>query len=467
MIKKLLTATNLAGLGVALFAICGALIAFGGDPDLSTSVTEKSCKDHFDQNPAKNLQDDDKNGVLRIMGVWPERTQLGGSLCVAAAGIASLESAGALNNVFQRKRGEMQLRVAEFERAQKAVTQKLDEAQKLDTQIDEAVAASRPLDELRRKQTELNAQLEGLIKKAGTEEQKYRQALTEQEAARTAAEKGPALVKVTLFLGGKRANNLTLNAFARPDVQYLVFKLDPAVDATSEAGQFWRDVLGGTTNAVDGQSKDDRYRVFDIGLSRQESSTAPELSVQPPVNLLIYRLWLVGLGGAAALCLMAAFSLQARSTSLLRDHDAVDPATGLPQGPYSLARSQMAMWGALVFFGFIYIWLTLGHVNGILNEKLLLLLGITAATGLIAVQITNAQGVADTVSSGSFWKDILQSGSAPQIHRIQMVAWSLLLAVIFSWYVITTFTFMQFDTNLLIMMGFVGGTYLGFKPSEN
>ncbi|MCP4562277.1 MAG: hypothetical protein GY873_40425 [Bosea sp.] len=472
LIKKLPLAAMLSVLGLLLFAICSFFVVYGADSDLSQKVTEETCKKHFNGKLPQTPPNGAENGVLRIVGVWPERVELGGSLCVAAAGIASQDGAAALNNTLQGKRAEALVRAANFERAQNAVRPKLDESQDLDKQIEEAVAAGRPVDDLRKKQAELSRQLEGLVKKASTEEQKYRQILSEQEAARAAVEKGPDVVKTVLFFGGKRANDLAFNALARPDIQYLVFRLQPATDAASETGKFWRDVLGGSTDAVAGQSWYDRYRVLDVGLSRRENSSGPEPSQEPhSISVLIYRSWLVGLGATAALCLMVAFALQARSTTLLRDHDAKG-ADGGPTAPYSLARSQMAMWGALVFFGFIYIWLVLGHINGILNSELLLLLGITAATGLIAVPITNAQNAEaraqgePTKTTGSFWKDILQSGSAPQIHRIQMVAWSLLLAVIFTWNVITSFSFIKFDTTLLIMMGFVGGTYLGFKPTE-
>jgi len=48
-----------------------------------------------------------------------------------------------------------------------------------------------------------------------------------------------------------------------------------------------------------------------------------------------------------------------------------------------------------------------------------------------------------------------------------MMIWTSIMAAIFAWNVVWNFVFVNFDTNLLLLMGLVSGTYLGFKPKEN
>ena len=44
-----------------------------------------------------------------------------------------------------------------------------------------------------------------------------------------------------------------------------------------------------------------------------------------------------------------------------------------------------------------------------------------------------------------------------------MAAWTLILGAIFLWTTLTSFSFPNFDANLLVMAGIVNGVYLGFK----
>ncbi len=51
--------------------------------------------------------------------------------------------------------------------------------------------------------------------------------------------------------------------------------------------------------------------------------------------------------------------------------------------------------------------------------------------------------------------------------RIQMFAWTLILGIIFIWSVVYKLSFPVFDTDLLVLIGFVNANYLGFKFPEN
>jgi hypothetical protein len=94
----------------------------------------------------------------------------------------------------------------------------------------------------------------------------------------------------------------------------------------------------------------------------------------------------------------------------------------------------------------------------------LVLLGISATTGLAAVSLNSDKDKESR--TGGFFADIFNDGDGPKVHRIQAIAWTVLLGVIFVWNVFWNFTFVNFDTKLLLLMGVVSGMYLGFKWKE-
>jgi len=65
-----------------------------------------------------------------------------------------------------------------------------------------------------------------------------------------------------------------------------------------------------------------------------------------------------------------------------------------------------------------------------------------------------------------FWTDILADETGPQLYRLQTVIWTIILGLIFVWHVVYNFRFVDFDTNLLILMGISHSLYLGFKARD-
>src|SRR5262249_11714691 len=110
----------------------------------------------------------------------------------------------------------------------------------------------------------------------------------------------------------------------------------------------------------------------------------------------------------------------------------------------------------------IFLWLTLGLYLNVITAGILVLLGINGATGLAAVAIDSAS----QNTTRGFFTDITSDSTGPQLHPIQVVAWTLILAAIFTWNVVWNFMFVNFDTNLLLLMGIANAMYLGFKPKE-
>ncbi len=208
----------------------------------------------------------------------------------------------------------------------------------------------------------------------------------------------------------------------------------------------------------------------------------------------------LGLTLAALLCL-------ARRTDLIRD--AGPASTPGRRKPYSLARTQMAVWFYLIFSAYVAIWLVTSDLNTI-TQSVLGLLGISAGTALGGALIDNqkrdqAAGqlaqlnaatprpadaaasfppgapaanlpITDTARqlqdkldpgvSAGFLRDILSDGDGFSLHRFQILAWTLALGVIFIATAYNTLRMPEFSATLLGLMGISSGTYLGFKVPE-
>jgi hypothetical protein len=197
------------------------------------------------------------------------------------------------------------------------------------------------------------------------------------------------------------------------------------------------------------------------------------------------------------------FWLCVRSPALLRDK---------PDGSYSLAKSQMAWWGLIVALSFSGVWFVVGTMEAIPNE-VLILLGISATTGWLAPmagassvsnamadltaqqqQVQAAATVAATQAQPTdahtdqlkaigdrmlrttarthlqrvegFLRDICSDGDGVSVHRVQAVAWTFILGVVFVCEVTTVISMPVFSTNLLLLLGISNGTYLTLKTKE-
>jgi len=53
-----------------------------------------------------------------------------------------------------------------------------------------------------------------------------------------------------------------------------------------------------------------------------------------------------------------------------------------------------------------------------------------------------------------------------QLQRIQIIAWTVILALIFFWNVLSKLTLTSFDANLLVLTGIANGVYVSLKPQE-
>jgi hypothetical protein len=263
---------------------------------------------------------------------------------------------------------------------------------------------------------------------------------------------------ITLFLNDVRTSMVVkANAVSRP--QLLIYQFGEHDNATSDAAKFWRGLLAGKTTggAIE----------LSVGVSKSQSSS-PE-AVGSSVKLQVYLFWIVVIGAGSMVCLVAAFTIFAANSTILRDSGLKDDANGQPVGTYSLGRTQMALWLGLSVAGFIFLWLTLGFYLNVITNAILVLLGINGVTGLAAILIDKPSDPTKApvpAKSKGFLADITCDSEGAKLQRIQILIWTCILAIIFTWNVVWNFVFVDFDTNLLLLMGIASSTYLGFKTQE-
>jgi hypothetical protein len=162
-------------------------------------------------------------------------------------------------------------------------------------------------------------------------------------------------------------------------------------------------------------------------------------------------------------------------TEILKDTSAL--ANGKP---YSLSRTQLALWTVIIFCCFIYLW---GKEDMIISDKLklgrtaLILLGISTATTALGrtidgsdekkLQAGNVQSLHQNNPTEGFLWDILSDKDGISIHRFQNVIFSIVLMAAFVIHVAEKSLMPEFDDTLLILSGVSSVGYLGVKLSEN
>ena len=198
------------------------------------------------------------------------------------------------------------------------------------------------------------------------------------------------------------------------------------------------------------------------------------------------------------------------TTDIVRD-SGPEPRPGKMR-PYSLGRCQMAFWFFLILASANFIWwFTSDPASMIFPASVLALMGISSLTTLsaVGVEIANpntarlariealrqrlpdettiaaiqAKPAAsrtpdeqtkltdveefDKLTATRGWRDLLFSNDTPALHRLQMIVWTLVLAVAFLFSVGYSLKMPDFDASLLLLMGITNFTYVGFKIPEN
>lgn len=82
---------------------------------------------------------------------------------------------------------------------------------------------------------------------------------------------------------------------------------------------------------------------------------------------------------------------------------------------------------------------------------------------LTAEKITAVEAAAKLAKSEGWVRDILSETNGVSFHRFQMLAWTLVVIVIFVAEVYRTLIMPEIDATLLALMAISSGTYIGFK----
>jgi hypothetical protein len=484
----------------AALAFFSLLACVGRNYYLHQGPTEP-CTNAAPLLPEESTVQDDE-GTLRIVRVPKGEIAVGQPVCAVVAGVAPALGAERLadevdhaKRAYETKKGELfeatkNSNAAATHAAEAKVKAHQSELNKAATAADDKKAAE---------QADTDAATSSSVEQQLLAA--YKQVDAEYKAAVTAFAEGLPPVELTPFLDHHRATQ-GIKVQASPKQQAISFDFG-SPNSTPEIAKFWQDVLSGGTHNGSGKKQ------FMLGLARNGSENSETRDNNSVVTVRIYDGWSLGTGMAAVLFLIASIVLLATQTTLLRNNaslitgvdiqeskDALnvaklDAATkqvtgdqvkaaiavkaaeanliadykeGRPNGAWSLGRVQMAIWMVIVLAGFLFFWLTFGEYKNVVNLSILTLLGLNSATGLLAVSIEGVRN--DAAKSRSFFSDILNDGDGPQLQRIQVILWTVVLAVIFLWNIGYNFIFTEFDTYLLLLMGIAQSTYLGFKPNE-
>jgi hypothetical protein len=250
--------------------------------------------------------------------------------------------------------------------------------------------------------------------------------------------------ELVLFLAGRPMPGLTAYPPTDPARDTIFFVLERTADNYEE----WTSLLGRPPlHAVK----------INVSVGFDDSYPLPS-SIKVPFRAIPEgwaSFWLVLMLVFGAIVLWAG-----RYTAMLRDGSG-------RSAMFSLARVQLTFWTFLVLGSFMFIGMITGDYLNSMNEKVLALMGISAGTALGSSIIdngtsgTNAQYV--YLSTGSWWRDILSDGTDVSIHRFQMVAWTIVLGIVFLHQVYSKLSMPDLPATLLGLMGLSAGTYLGLK----
>jgi hypothetical protein len=221
--------------------------------------------------------------------------------------------------------------------------------------------------------------------------------------------------------------------------------------ATVQTDKAWQTLLRDPLARTDKRFE----RPVEVAILNGDGSRAAALVL--PMRLLDAQRLLVGVLAVLGACVLLGYGIF--RSGMLRD-------SGVPVGggerPFSLARTQMVWWFAIVFFSYVVLWLVTMDLPTI-PSVVLGLIGLSGATALAAAALDQGKPVP---SSRGFWTDISTDAQGVTLPRVQQIAWTFLFGMVFINRVLNGLAMPDFDSSTLALMGISAGAYLGFKVPE-
>lgn len=245
----------------------------------------------------------------------------------------------------------------------------------------------------------------------------------------------------------------------------------------------------------------------DVGIAGQQNALATATGQPLQATLVLVRLWGLIVGFVFLLAVICAMVALGSATDFLRDSQptnfggAVGANNAPLRRPFSLSQSQMAWWFALVIAAFIFLYFLTGDFNTLTAQALTLVgIGTGTALGAVMVEKTKTDPVqqdfanvltriaqleaaaaapavlnpvyakrdelAGKLASSNFIVDTLTDVNGVSLHRFQIMAWTVVIGVVFCIEVYRNLALPTFDGTILAILGISAGTYLGFKIPE-
>ena len=277
-------------------------------------------------------------------------------------------------------------------------------------------------------------------------------------SANAAIVQGAGVRRIALFINDERAPVAVRTVRGTAAPQTVTFTLAGDGGTSGETSGYWRRLLGqpsaaGIVPIVLGIAEEGQP----LPAATIRATPVRNGGVSSQIGLRVFRPGLMWLAGTGLVLMLAGIAGLARSTALLRDGRS-------RYSRYSLARVQMAWWFAATIAGFAYIWLVTGQYQGVIGSATFVLLGIAGATAGAARVVDGPKTRSEPLSRG-FFADIA-GAERIELHRLQIIAWTIVLGGIYVWNVLADFTLTDFDANLLALAGVVNGVYVGLKTQE-
>lgn len=222
--------------------------------------------------------------------------------------------------------------------------------------------------------------------------------------------------------------------------------------------QLWGALLQSTPEDRDGFK---RKVSINLGLYQEETKKLSIVTNEKDFSIILVReKWLWTVIGLLVILTLIFFGLAVKS-DIVRD-TCYSPPPG-KRRPYSLAKSQMAIWTFVIISAWLYLYV-FQHTLNTVSDSMAVLMGISSATSLGAV--TLQKNTAREDSTQGFLIDILSDSSGVSFQRFQIFAWTIVMVVVFCRQVIFYYEMPEFDASILVMLGISSGSYLGYKATE-